>query len=121
MSMDIYATHLYGAVTTSANELRDIFVDEGGFADIYEIRDYFNERNFSELPEADKLSDDAKRMEMIFGPDDIMYIGVSATMPFEKPIMSRERIESAVDEVGRGLFGEDTKLVCNAIFDKWEE
>ena len=121
MSMDVFSAHLYGAVTTSENELREVFEDDAGFADIYEIRDYFNDREFGELPEADKLSEDAKMMEMIVGPDDIMYIGLSATMPFKKPVMTKERIEAAVNEVGKWLFGGDTKLVCDVIFETWVE
>ena len=118
MSMDVFAAHLFGAVSTAENALRPEF-DEMGYADIYEVRDNFQDRRWNALP---AIPAEAEDVEMIVGPDDVVYLGFSATMAYEKPEFTKAQMENKIRALWRWLFGDGAEdVVCEDIFQVWAE
>ena len=116
--MKAYAAHLFGTVADSSCVLRPVF-EEMGIMDIYEVRELFIDGDYDKLPPG--LPEEAKSLEMLVGEEDIMYIGMSAIMPYQRPLATKKNIYRAVDLFVKYLFGDDKRLACGDIFDTWIE
>ena len=111
MSSDVYAIHCYGACVSAYQELRPELSEK--FGDMYELRDAWNE--FPNIPEK------AKYLEIITGPDDLVYICVSAMMPYKKSAWTKEELDDAIVAFGKYLFGDDVKMEPDEAFFAGEE
>ncbi len=118
MSRECFSVHMYGAETNSGFALRPE-LEEAFEDDILELRHAFEKKDWDAFPIP--VPESVKGLEMACGPDDIVYIGVPAVMPYEAPQCTQARIDEAVRDFGKYLFGDDTELVSKEIYDVWME
>ena len=88
------------------------------YEDLYDLRDDFENGDFSKLP---NFPEEAKDLDIITGEDSSLYIGAWAQMPFDAPTWTKESLEKAVEAMGRYLYGDNCKLVCDRIAYAWSE
>jgi len=120
--MDWYAAHLYGAeVDFDYMLMRHEFgVDEFDL-DIYEVAELVKDGRFDELP--DGFPEKAKDVEIISGPDDMVYIGYSVMMPYEKPKYTQEQMDENIRALLNYLFPKEEvdEMSIHTIFATWAE
>ena len=116
MSSEPYAVHCYGDSVSAYQELRPELAEK--FDDMYELRDAFDEEDWEQFP---NIPEKAKYLEIITGPDALVYICASAMMPYNKPLWTKEELDDAIIEFGKYLFGDGTKLEPYEIFFTWDE
>ena len=109
MSWDTYALHAY-AVEVYGLPLRDEITallndgdEDGPYQDIDDICDGLNDGEL-DGPVYDKLKKTG--LEFFFGPGATMYIGYSAVMPYEQPLMSKEEMDKEIYDTLAYLCGE---------------
>ena len=90
MSMDTYAAHLYGTAV-DAPELLSKFENKN--IDFYIIRDDFDLGEYDNYP---KIPENIKDVEIIWGPDDIIYFGYSAIMPYKKSVHTKKEMDKNI-------------------------
>ena len=125
MSMDWYAAHLlhlYGAeVDRDYMLMRHEFgVDECDL-DVYEVAELVKDGRFDELP--DGFPEKAKDVEIISGPEDMVYIGYSVMMPYEKPKYTQEQMDENIRTLLNYLFPKEEvdEMSIHTIFATWVE
>ena len=122
MSMDWCAAHLYGAeVDLDYMLMRPEFgVDEFDL-NIYEVADLVKDGRFDKLPPG--FPEKAKDVKIISGPEDMVYIGYSVTMPYEKPKYTQEQMDENIRALLNYLFpkGEVDEMSIHEILATWEE
>lgn len=119
MSTENYAAHLYGAAVDSP-QLLSKFEEEG--IDFYIIKDDFDDENFDNYP---KIPENIKDIdiEIIWGPDGIIYFGYSAIMPYEKPVHTKEEIDKNIYDFVKYFCGKDIadNIEITDIYDTWSD
>ena len=124
MSMDVYAAHLYGiGLYGNWPELCPKFdgiSEVHSEPDIFDVAKLVNDGLITELPEG--YPKNAEDVEFIYGPNATLYIGYSATMPYEVPKFTKEQMDKNIKDLLVYLFGRKGKnFVFDMIFDTWIE
>ena len=123
MSWECFAAHLYGIETNGAGFLEDKFAEvetdyEKG--DWECIMDLIRDQNYENLPNYPK---DAEGIEVIHGQGTLYYVGYSAQMPYQEPLMSREEMDIKIMTLMEYLIGYKAKelLPPDEIYVAWTE
>lgn len=120
--MDWYAVHMYGAeVDLDYRLMRHEFgVDEFDL-DIYEVAEMIEDGRFDDLPAG--FPEKAKDVKIVSGPDDLVYIGYAAMMPYEKPKYTQEQMDENIHVLLNYLFPKEEvdEMSIHEIFRTWAE
>ena len=117
MSTENYAAHLYGAAVDYPQLLPKF---EEKDIDFYIIKDDFDDGIFNNYP---KITENIKDVEIIWGPEDIIYFGYSAIMPYEKPVHTKEEMDKNIYDFVKYFCGKDTadNIDITDIYDTWSD
>ena len=117
MSMDAYAAHLYGTAMDSP-ELLSKFDKKG--IDFYIIENDFDLGEYGNYPE---IPENIKDVEIIWGPEDIIYFGYSAIMPYKKPVHTKEEMDKNIYDFVKYFCGKNIadNIGITDIHDAWSE
>lgn len=117
MSMDTYAAHLYGTAV-DAPELLSKFENKN--IDFYIIRDDFDLGEYDNYP---KIPENIKDVEIIWGPDDIIYFGYSAIMPYKKSVHTKKEMDKNIYDFVKYFCGKNIadNIEITDIYDVWSD
>ena len=117
MSLDTYAAHLYGT-TLDAPELLPKFEKKN--IDFYIISDDFDLEEYDNYP---GIPENIKDVEIIWGPEDIIYFGYSAVMPYEKPIHTKEEMKKNIYDFVKYFCGKEAadNIEILPVYDVWSD
>ena len=120
MSMDSYAAHLYGAALTD-EAVRPEFKDVMDSPCISKVAEFVDSDRMTELPEG--YPKEAEDVEYIYGPEGTVYVGYSASMPYEVPKYTQKEMDRNIRALLVYLFGPETaeRIPIEPIFDTWTE
>lgn len=118
MSMDSYAAHLYGAALTD-EAVRPEFKGVMDNPCMSNIAEYVDSGRIADLPEG--YPKEAETVEYLYGPEGTVYVGYSASMPYETPTYTKGEMDQNIRALLTYLFGPETaeQISIEPIYDTW--
>lgn len=122
MSMNCYAAHLYGAVLTD-EAVRSEFEEAMDCPSprMSDIAEYADSGMIADLPQG--YPKEAEDVEYLYGPEGTVYVGYSASMPYEVPKYTQKAMDRNIRALLAYVFGPEKaeRIPIEPIYDTWTE
>lgn len=122
MSMYCYAAYLYGAALTN-EAVRPEFEEAMDCPSprMSDIAEYADNGMIADLPQG--YPKEAEDVEYLYGPEGTVYVGYSASMPYEVPKYTQKEMDRNIRALLVYLFGSEKaeRIPIEPIYDTWTE